>query len=90
MASGGSSTGSKPLLRQNDLTVRSGVPTKRPLFFNLTMGKQYNKTEKLRRRQAYAKRKKAEAKAARTTSKAKPKKAPAKKKEAPAAAAAAE
>jgi hypothetical protein len=60
-----------------------------PIFFLNHMGKQYNKTEKSRRRKDYIKRKKDAAKAARAT---KPKKkAPAKKKEAaPEAAPAAE
>lgn len=54
-------------------------------FFSNHMGKQYNKTEKSRRRKDYIQRKKDAAKTARAT---KPKKkAPAKKKEAPAEAA---
>ena len=43
------------------------------------MGKQYNKTEKQRRRAAYLVRKKAKAKGAPISTKAKVKKAPAKK-----------
>jgi hypothetical protein len=48
------------------------------------MGKQYNKTEKQRRRKAYLARKKDKAKVATTPAKAKPRKSPPKKKEAPA------
>jgi hypothetical protein len=56
-------------------------------FFSNLMGKQYNKTEKQRRRKAYLARKKEKAKAASAPAKPKARKSPPKKKEAPAEAA---
>jgi len=46
------------------LTPRCAVPNYTPLTFSPPMGKQYNKTEKRRRRQTYLERRKQKAKTA--------------------------